>query len=267
MQPLTFVDITQVHKSTNLTPFSLILSTHPLGPKALSQPSSLPTDSYAKTGPLGLHFNIQWKIATLQGKANTHMRRRGVQYKHHHDRKVHIEPKVATDRWAFIDKPPLAGSRNTSDGIASASYNKLQLRKDGLFRFIKVQSQTVVIYENGVPKTVSIHWITAVFGPESNGHVPETERARQENPLQTVSDEPRPRNERVPEAEPRQGSSLMKFAVEKVVSHKGHGRRRYYIVRCYSFVPENDTLEPARNILKHSTVRYNERKNRQQASA
>lgn len=71
------------------------------------------------------------------------MQRRGAQYKHRHDKKIHIEPKLAPNHRVFVDKSPLAGSRITADGVEIASYNKLYPRTAGPFHVLKVQSHTL----------------------------------------------------------------------------------------------------------------------------
>lgn len=92
------------------------------------------------------------------------MRKKEVQYKQHHGKKVNIKPKLAPKQWVFVCRPPLAGSRNTADEMATASYKKHQPRKAGPFRVIKERSPTIVIDEDGVPNTVSMHQITIALG-------------------------------------------------------------------------------------------------------
>lgn len=81
-----------------------------------------------------------------------------------------------------------------------------------------------------------------------------------------MTDEPRHRNEQMPESEPRKASSQTKLAVEKVVGHKGNGRRRQYLVRWYGYKPEDDTVGPARKLIEHFIVTYNEQENSKQGS-
>lgn len=37
--------------------------------------------------------------------------------------------------------------------------------------------------------------------------------------------------------------------VDRIIGHNGYGRNRRYIVTEYAYVAEDDTLEPAKNIL------------------
>lgn len=79
MQPLTYAYETQMHRSTNMTPISLVLSRHQSGPTTVPQPSSKIIYSYDETDPRWLHFSFQRKIATLHAEADTHMWGRGPQ--------------------------------------------------------------------------------------------------------------------------------------------------------------------------------------------
>lgn len=51
----------------------------------------------------------------------------------------------------------------------------------------------------------------------------------------------------------------MEYAMEQIVGHNGHGRRRRYIVRLYRYELKDDLLEPVSSIPKHFIARYVER--------
>lgn len=87
MQPLTYAYDKQVRKFTNRNLFSLVLLRRPSGPISESQPSSLTTNSYVGIDRRCVRLKVQRTISALQPKANTHMRIRETQYKHHRRKK------------------------------------------------------------------------------------------------------------------------------------------------------------------------------------
>lgn len=54
VQPLTYAYRSQVHRSTNTTPFSLVLSGQPLGPASFENNSAFSSDTYYPTEPQAL---------------------------------------------------------------------------------------------------------------------------------------------------------------------------------------------------------------------
>lgn len=195
------------------------------------------------------------------------MRRRGVQYKYHHDKKVHFKPMFVPNQWVFVNRTPLASSRNTADGMATARCIMLQPCKAKPFRFKKVHPHTVVIDEDYVPNMVSIHEITATLGSKSSWHTLEPGSARHSDSSQTMSDSPRQRYDRASEDILKKANLRTEYTVESVVGHSGDCRRLPYIARWCEYGSKGDTLEPARNILKHFFVRYSEVGNYIQTSA
>lgn len=65
-----------------------------------------------------------------------------------------------------MDKPPLLISALIINSIAAFSYNKLQLRTTGPYRMAKVRPNIIIIHENRVDNTVSIHWVSC--GPNAS---------------------------------------------------------------------------------------------------
>lgn len=112
-----------------------------------------------------------------------------------------------------------------------------------------------MIDEDIVSNKVFIHQIPAASGPESIHHAPRLWHAHQSDSSQPKNDEPRQKIVRSLEVEPREASSQTELAVEKSFGQEGRGRRRRYLVRRCLFGLEDNTLEPARNILKDFIVR------------
>lgn len=162
-----------MHKSTNTSPFSFVLSQRPPGPRTtVSQPSALASDSYVDIAPGWLRLNLQSKTAAVHVKAKSQLKRRDAWYKRHYDASVHTEPEFVLSQSGFIDKLPLISKANAADEMANASYNKLLTRKTGPFRAIKMQPHRVVIDKERRPNTVPLHKITTA--PGMRRHCPKT---------------------------------------------------------------------------------------------
>lgn len=95
MQPLTYLYNAQVHKSTNTTRFSLVLSLHPPGPTTAFRPGALASNGYVDIDSLRMRLSLQHKIAALQAKSSSQLKRLDAQYKRNYDVKVYVE-------WEFV---------------------------------------------------------------------------------------------------------------------------------------------------------------------
>lgn len=109
--------------------------------------------------------------------------------------------------------------------METPSYNKLQLRKARLIRIVIVQTHTVVINKDEVPRTVSIHRVTAAPGPKSSQYAPEPGPARQSGSWQMMSNASRQRNVRTSEYVATKANLQAEYAVKRIVGHRGHGHR------------------------------------------
>lgn len=184
------------------------------------------------------------------------MGRKRMKYTYNRDKQVQFIPELLPKRWVFVDRPPSTSSRNAGNEITTVSYNKLQPQKPGPLPLVKVRPHTVVINKDGVFSAVSIHRIRAAPGPEKNHHAATSGHAWQSNSSQTISDEPRQPKDWASGNVVSKESLQTEYAVEKIVCHKDHCRKQQYIVQWYEYKTENDTLEPARNILRHFITRY-----------
>lgn len=128
-----------------MTLFSLVLLRHLTEPTTVLQRDDVTTDKYIETGLRLLRFSHQQKMATLQTKANTRIRRRAVHYEYRHHKNEQFEPNFVPNRSVLVNRPLLSGSWNPGDGMATTGYYKLQPRKPGAIRIIKVRTHTAVI--------------------------------------------------------------------------------------------------------------------------
>lgn len=95
--------------------------------------------------------------------------------------------------------------------------------------------------EEGVPNMVSVHRVRAASGLRK--HFPATAQTPSvsESKTRTTHDKRKISTSR----EVSKGTkSPSKYVVDRIVGHKGHGRKRRYIVRWYGYGLRDDTLEP-----------------------
>ena len=109
VQPLTFAYNTQVHRSTETTPFDLVLTRPPSG---LMLSGTVPQDA-------GTHREdpwtpVQYKRATLRkvrdalDRAQTKLIASQKRYKDDFNKKVRFRPVVGAGDFVYVDRPPPA---------------------------------------------------------------------------------------------------------------------------------------------------------------
>lgn len=116
-----------------MTPFSLVFLQDLPALTAVFQPRKLIANTYFETDSQALLLNVKRKVAAQQDNANTQLKRHGAQYKKLYDSKVHTRRGSIPNRWILVDKPPLSGSRNKSDEMATNNCKKLQTQKPAPF--------------------------------------------------------------------------------------------------------------------------------------
>ena len=109
MQPLTFAYKTQVHRSTEMTLFDLVL-TRPLS--GLILPGTIQQD--AGTHREDPRTPVQYKRATLRklrdalDRVRTKLTASQKRYKDDFDKKVRFRPVVGAGDFVYVDRPPPA---------------------------------------------------------------------------------------------------------------------------------------------------------------
>ena len=169
VQPLTFACNTQVHRSTETTPFDLVL-TRPLSD--LTLPSTVPQDE-------GNHREdrqtpVQYKRATLRklcdapDRARTKLTASQKRYKDDFDKKVCFGPVVRAGDFVYVDRLPCpfksVERRTRAQGTTGTDEPSVKLlpRTEGPFRVRSATDTTVLIEQDGVENRVSIDRVTKI---------------------------------------------------------------------------------------------------------
>ncbi|CDF32918.1 unnamed protein product [Chondrus crispus] len=140
LQPLTFAYNTQVHRSTETTPFDLVLTRPPSG-------LILPEDPRTP---------VQYKRATLRklrdalDRARTKLSASQKRYKDDFDKKVRFRPVVVAGDFVYVDRPPRP----------LTSVERRTRAQEGPFRVRSATDTTVLIEQDGVENRVSIDRVT-----------------------------------------------------------------------------------------------------------
>ncbi|CDF38306.1 unnamed protein product [Chondrus crispus] len=181
VQPLTFAYNTQVHRSTETTPFDLVLTRPPTG---LILPGTVPQDA-------GTHMEdprtpVQYKRATLRklrdalDRARTKLTASQKQYKDNLDRKVRFRPVVRAGDFVYVDRPPRTLTsverrmRVQSPTDTEDLSVKLLPKAEGPFNVRSATDTTVLIEQDSVENRVSIDRVTKM--PRGPGIVPPPQR-------------------------------------------------------------------------------------------
>lgn len=75
VQPFTYAYNTQVHRSKNTIPRSLVLNRQPPGPSLLTKSTNLPDSGSDPTSPQAMRAKVQLRIAALRFKTDPHTRK------------------------------------------------------------------------------------------------------------------------------------------------------------------------------------------------
>lgn len=151
-----------MHRSTNTTSFSLVLSRQPPGPTNFDTPSALSTDAYHETHPQVLQTQLLNRVQGLRSRVDDCLKAAQGRYKQDYDSKVSQIQTITPGQMVFIDRPPLlATPARSAVKMAQSSYNKLIPRTLGPFQVVSVTPHTLTIDENGIHKQVKIDWASA----------------------------------------------------------------------------------------------------------
>lgn len=155
---------TQLNRSTEKTPFSLVLSRHSPGPTNFDRPSSLPSDADDATGRAvhqskPIHCNAFRRQKTE--KDLTAAQRR---YKDHHDRRLEVTATSRPGQWINVEHTALAVK--AVDGLTTDSYCKLIPRKLDIYYIFSSTTETVTIDEEVIPITISSDRASLALPPE-----------------------------------------------------------------------------------------------------
>lgn len=125
VQPLSYVYNTQLHRSTNTTEFSLVLSPNPAGPAPFVKDSALSSDTYCPIEPQALQAQLLARIKALHAQVNIRLASAQSRCKWDLDKNIKRTSAFAPKRLVFIKQPPLATSAvRDADKGATTMYNK-----------------------------------------------------------------------------------------------------------------------------------------------
>ncbi|CDF39905.1 unnamed protein product [Chondrus crispus] len=238
IQPLTFAYNTQVHRSTETTPFDLVLTRPPSG---LALPGTVPQDAVSNTEDP--RTPVQYKRATLRKlrdaleRARVKLTAAQRRYQADFDKKVRFRPVIEVGDLVYVDRPPRPltsterGDLPSNDGGPSV---KLLPKTEGPFRVRSATETTVVVDQDGVSNRVSIDRITRMpRGPRDVTTAAPTQPA--------AAGEPEPAAE---------------YVIDHLVGHRENRTGAQYKVRWYGYAPADDTWEPAEGLPKGFIDRF-----------
>lgn len=166
VQPFSHAYNTQVHRSTNSTPYTLVLSRYlprPFFIHATSSTMDIPTITTLQQ----MRHQINARLAMFRTADITRMQKSKAQYKSDYSRRVCETQLFQVCNYVFVDKPPLVITLvSSADTLASDTYNKLKRRTSRLYRISYVWADTVTLHVCGVPNTIFIDCVS--HAPNAN---------------------------------------------------------------------------------------------------
>lgn len=139
---LTIAYNSQINRSTNKSPYSLVLSIHPIKPSIIRVDTANAEVLTTGTPPKEMRKRTKYCIIILRSKVDTHIRKYQTRYKCDYDRGVGSAPSIAVEQ-QFLHNKPLSEAKTTYDGT---------------FLQYKRQQHTDTIDGHCIFSTVSIKW-------------------------------------------------------------------------------------------------------------
>ena len=241
VQPLTFTYNTQVYRSTEKTPFDLVLKCSPSG---LILPSTVPQD--AGTHREDPRTPLQYNRATIRKLrdaldcARPKLTASQKRYKDGFDKKDHFRPVVRAGDFVYVDRQsrPLTsverGTRAQSTTGTDELSVKLLPRAEGPFCVRSATDTTVPIEQDGVENRVSNDRVTKM--PRGPGDTV-TLATRTESDAEVAT----------PSAE---------YVVDCIFGHRTARGGVEYKVRWYCYSTLKDTYEPTDGVPLSFIDRY-----------
>ena len=230
IQPLKFTYNTQVHGSTETTPFDLVLTRPPSG---LALPGTVPQDAVSNTEDP--QTPLQYKRATLRKLREAFERTRVKltaaqrRYKTDFDKKVRFRLVTPVGEFVYVDRPPRQLTSTEREDLPSdggAPSVELLPKTEGPFRVRSATGTTVVVNQNGVSNRVRVDLVTKMpRGPQ------DVTVAAPTPPTAEIEPEP-----------------AAEYVVDHLVDHRETRSGIQYKVRWYGYAPADDTWEPAEGL-------------------
>jgi len=172
VQPLTYAYNAQVHRSTRVPPFALVLSRNPPGPAQVIPPTAQPSDASPPLRASRLRMRLIRELAHLQAKTSDILRNAQRRYKADHDQHVKKVISLRRGDLVYLDRPP-SWTLTDAERMSLEAKSKLLPRTTGPFQVIRTSQGTATLDENGIENTVSIDRVT--LAPVRGSPPPEEE--------------------------------------------------------------------------------------------
>lgn len=239
---LTYAYNTQVHASTGLVPFELVLTRTPKVSLLGFGSTTLRTDTLNSPPPIVLKSAIMRRLHILFDRATKNNKRAQASYKRQVDKAVRTIPSISKGMHVFVDREPTR-AKSKHEKEEDVVRSKLLPKSYGPFEVLEADEVTVTIDQNGIPNKVSIDRVTTV--PTKRAIT--TDESLNDRPTETNSDQ--------------------EFVVERIMDHRDEpDGKRLYKVRWFGYDKHNDTFEPEQNIPTHFVIRYWNRVNKRSAA-
>lgn len=102
---MTYAYSCQVHRSTNVTPFSLTLTREHSSPSDINSTSAVQSDANKTKSAQLLKQRILERLRTMKIMTNSSADVAEERYKKHFDKSVHVECKYSSGGYDFVDVP------------------------------------------------------------------------------------------------------------------------------------------------------------------
>ncbi|CAN8068757.1 unnamed protein product [Agarophyton chilense] len=171
VQPLTYSYKHQVHRSTQATPFDLVLLRHP--PGIVVQGDHTTSTAAGALTPAQVKRNTLVMLRRALKHAESRLTAAQKRYKADYDRRVTNVVSVSSGQYVYIDNPPSGrrprpGDEADDEAIDSDINSKLLPKSVGPHKVLNASDPTVTVDQDGIPNTISIDRITVA--PETVQH-------------------------------------------------------------------------------------------------
>ena len=162
IQPLTYAYNSQVHRTTNETPFSLVLTRQP--PDIIVEEGS-PLPSVEPMSAEETKLKVLERTKALVTKATERTTTQQQRYKTYHDRRVRSKLTLTVGDEVFVDNPPSTG-QTPAERMADEPRGKLRKKTQKGYRVLQVFAETAkIVGPDGLEDIVSLDRLTVAPPP------------------------------------------------------------------------------------------------------
>jgi len=278
IEPLTYAYNCQVHRTTNETPFSLVL-TRPPPDIVVKDDDSFPTTD--DLSPEDARLKVMERSKALVAQAAKRTSDQQAKYKHYHDRKVRSVLQLAPGDEVFLDFPPSSG-QSPAERLAAEPLGKLRKKTQAAYKVTQVMDGTArIVDSDGIEDVVSLDRLTRApppldpttlqplfweshtpSSPPRAGPAPPEDLPSSPLPLASPpasSSSPLPPSANTPTTPPvlaqKSTEDSQEYVVDRIKAHRPSDDK--YLVKWYGYEdPSEDTWEPADHIPANMRTRF-----------